>query len=158
MYEPDDKRVVLGTGNPFSASLPPGQYKITAEHTGGTATSFIYLYVLEGGTGAPRVRIFSPSDGATITSASGFDRHPYADVTLSGMAKAGNTKLTGSSIKWAVRVHGSGNAWTNAGTGATASVRLSDPRSGPTVYDVRLTATDSAGNSASDSVTVSVQL
>jgi hypothetical protein len=80
------------------------------------------------------------------------------DVTVqcSGSATdSGGSPVTGTDLQWQYRRQGSAN-WIGAGTGASVTMELQDDSCTATGYDIRLRATDSAGNTGEAIIQVSV--
>lgn len=152
--------IELGTGDRISVALGPGNYGIFADATAGNGFTHIALVVEDGSTSDVRARVFAPGEGTTITSRNGTaNGTPYADVSVSGMAKSGpGSRLSGTSLQWSYRRQGSSGAWTDAGTGERATIRLPDVQSGATTYEVRLAGTSATGDTGTDTVTVRVDL
>lgn len=158
---------IVGTGDSITPALSSGTFDIEASYTGsapyGAKTTDTITVTVSSGSksgGDIDIRIFEPTDGELVTRIDGTapDGNLYIDLQLDGLARGGDgTMLSGSALQWEYRQLGE-TSWTGAGTGETTTVRLKDVERGSTTYEIRMTATDSAGNSESETHTVRVRL
>ncbi len=161
-FDEDASEFILGTGDRITAALGEGKHEITATYTGqnppsGPVTDTVVLNVDT--EAEPTIRLISPADDAYLTTVDGSRNYPYTEVTLEGLARGSDgTMIPGSDIEWAYRQQGAGKGWQQTGTGTKTTVELADVKGPATWYDIRMTATDSAGNSVTETVTVRVQL
>jgi hypothetical protein len=104
----------------------------------------------------PSVTITSPDNGALFDELlwDAAEEMWYAEVTLTGTATdPEDGALSGASLVWTTSIDG--GAPQTLGTGGSRSVRLYAPECTST-HEITLTATDSAANSATDAITVTV--
>ena len=104
----------------------------------------------------PEPRISAPHDGAVILVDAMDGLGWYANVTLRGTAPdAEDGPLTGAALVWSDSVNGAPAV--ELGTGTTLSVRLRSDAGGSATHAITLTATDSAGNVETHTVTIYVE-
>ncbi len=127
----------IGTGGSFSAILSDGTHVITATVTdsaGNTGSDSVTVHVVNA---APTVSITSPTDGASFASGE--------SISFSGTATDAEDGDLTANLVWTSSLDG------QIGTGGSFSAILSDG-----THVITATVTDSAGNTGSDSVTITV--
>ena len=83
----------------------------------------------------------------------------YKEVTLEGEAHdPEDGDLTGASLVWTTSINGGPPQALGTGESLTVKLYWLGPGCSATTYDITLTATDSAGNPATDTITVTVHL
>ena len=162
---PDDQVEWRIDGTPFTtghnASIPGGTLSLgthTISFTGSDGefedTDTITITILANPPDLPPdVQITSPDHSQHFVAGPGY----YAEVTLEGEAHDPEDGwLTGASLVWTTSING--GAPQTLGTGESLTVQLEwlGPCGFDTTYDITLTATDSFGNTVTDTITVTV--
>ena len=97
----------------------------------------------------PTATIATPADGATYTAG--------ATLSYSGSGSdAEDGTLSGGSLAWSIDRSGDGQGAVHTSTGTSGSYALPADLAAVTTYTIRLTATDSDGNTDDDTHTITV--
>lgn len=153
--------IIAGTGN--SITIPGGTFSLgshsitlVADDGIDTDTDEISVNIVTDPLDLPpdSVNITSPANGASFL-ADQFDTGWYKELTLSGNAHdPEDGTLTGASLVWTTRING--GAPQTLGTGTSPGVKLYAVECFGNSHEITLTATDSASNTTTDTITVNV--
>ncbi len=157
----DGSPVAFATGHHPTTVLPgpasPGVHRITFRGTDGFVTveaSINVNIVTDPLDLPPGVRIARPSDGAIFTADQDDPTFgPFIRVALLGEVTDDGGPLPADSLVWTDSVNGVRPV--EIGRGASLTVNLYAPNNTNT-HQITLTATDSAGNTSSDTITLIV--
>lgn len=154
--------VLLGMGHAQTipaGSLTLGAHTIRFEGTDGSASDSdsVSITINANPVDLPpdAVNITAPTNGTTFNADMNDGTSWYKQVTLTGNASdPEDGTLSGTSLVWTTRIDG--GAPVTLGTGTSLSVKLRAPACFGNPHQITLTATDSAANSSTTSVGVSV--
>lgn len=155
--------VVWRTGDPLTGSiisrgltgstrLGVGTHTIYAQY--GAARDSVTVEVVEAGT-PPTVTITGPPNGAFFNWAVEDGVNSFLEVIFTGEASdAEDGPLPGAALEWEYRVAGE-EEYQPAGQGVAIAINFV-MRTGRSNYDVRVTATDSDGMTATETIQISI--
>jgi hypothetical protein len=148
-----DGGALIGTGNGIQRSFTEGEHTLTARAYGSAEASDSITLLAERCPGEPpRVSITAPARDLILPQATGYDGNYYVDVMVSAIATdSEDGTLSGAAIVWKTD-RGDLQPLT-IGTGTSRTLRLyADSCS--LEHVIRVEATDSDGNVATDTVSV----
>jgi len=149
---------VVATGIDTTAAFAAGTVTLYVVY--GVASDSVTFTSLAATNDPPTASITSPDDGTMY----GLDADEFGvggngyTVTFTGTGSSPQEgALTGESLTWEFRRTDVASPWSTAGTGTTVDIFFGWASCDWQDYDVRVTATDSQGLSASDTISVSIQ-
>ncbi len=150
---------IVATGVDTTASFAEGSVTLYVSY--GVATDSVTFTSLAATNDPPSASITSPDDGTMYgwwedEAGVGGNGHTVSFTGTGSSPQEGS--LTGASLTWEYRRTDTGSgSWIETGTGTTVGIFFGWASCSWQYYDVRVTATDSQGLSASDTISLSIQ-